>query len=150
METSGRERRHRYYTVKNYQKLVSQEALDKESAGYHDTGHASCGGFYQLPADMFYRDEGELRMYQDSFKGDELSQPPKKATKRAPKNPILPDGTVKRGRPRKHPPKAEDPRPSSQSSKRKREGADPIPDPRRTGDFSPSAPEPSTEGVPST
>lgn len=101
METSGRERRHRYYTVACYRKLVSNEQLDKSSAGYGDVDLRNVGGFYSFDSGIFYESESDLFNYEDSFKDEKtrIANP----VKRQPKNPILPDGSVKQGRPRKHP-----------------------------------------------
>jgi hypothetical protein len=101
METSGRERRHRYYTVTFYRKLVSNEQLDKSSAGYGDVDLKNVGGFHSLDTGSFYESESELFNYQDSFKDENTRS--ENPVKRQPKNPILPDGSVKQGRPRKHP-----------------------------------------------
>lgn len=99
METSGRERRHRYFTVAAYQKLVAAEQLDKASAGFGDIDISEAGGFYQLPDTMFFNETKDLQRFQDTF--NRVSRP----SKRQFKNPILPDGTVKQGRPRKNVPK---------------------------------------------
>lgn len=101
METSGRERRHRYYTVACYRKLVSNEQLDKSSAGYGDVDLRTVGGFYAFDTKIFYESESELFNYQDSFKDEKTRS--RNPVRRPPKNPILPDGSVKQGRPRKHP-----------------------------------------------
>jgi len=101
METSGRERRHRYYTVAFYRKLVSNEQLDKSSAGYGDVDVRNVGGFHSFDTGIFYESESELFNYQDSFKDEKTRSG--NPLKRQPKNPILPDGSVKQGRPRKQP-----------------------------------------------
>jgi len=101
METNGRERRHRYFTLLNYQKLVSQEALDQSSAGYEETVKSGVGGFFPQDASGFYEDEASLAAYQDSFNIDDGMRLVKKTKKRKFKNPMLPDGTVKKGRPTK-------------------------------------------------
>ena len=101
METRGRERRHRYFTVANYRKLVAQEELDKNSAGYADIDLENVGGFLPVSTESFYDTEDTVIRYTDAFNNDNksLSQKPKKP----PKNPILLDGKAKRGRPRKNP-----------------------------------------------
>jgi len=101
METNGRERRHRYFTLLNYQKLVSQEALDQSSAGYDETVKNGVGGFFPQDAGAFYEDDAALATYQDSFNIDDGTRLAKKSKKRKFKNPMLPDGTVKKGRPTK-------------------------------------------------
>ena len=97
METSGRERRHRYYTVAAYQKLVATEQLDKTSAGFTDIDVSDTGGFSVLHPSLFYTETSELEKFEDTF--NRVNRP----SKRQFKNPILPDGTVKQGRPRKKP-----------------------------------------------
>ena len=71
METSGRERRHRYYTVANYYKLVSEEALDKSSACFTDIDLVNTGGFYAIRSDSFYENDEELVHRQDNAKDTE-------------------------------------------------------------------------------
>jgi len=100
METSGRERRHRYFTVSFYRTLVAKERLDKSSAGYADVDFANVGGFAPFEPNLFYNDEATLFKYQDVFKDSERAQGGK-VRKYPLKNPILPDGSVKQGRPRK-------------------------------------------------
>lgn len=100
METSGRERRHRYFTVANYLQLVLQEELDKNSAGYADVDLNEAGGFQSVKTESFYEAESELVQYANAFKDNDQSRVPK-TRKVVPKNPILPNGKVKRGRPRK-------------------------------------------------
>ena len=101
METHGRERRYRYFTVANYRNLVAQEELDKSCAGYADIDLDDVGGFLPMSTDLFYVTENSLEQYLDSFKDDEKTRG--RNSKKPPKNPILPDGKIKRGRPRKHP-----------------------------------------------
>lgn len=71
METSGRERRHRYYTVANYYKLVSEEALDKSSACFTDIDLVNIGRFYAIRPDSFYENVEELVCRQDAAKDAE-------------------------------------------------------------------------------
>ncbi|KAJ7071454.1 hypothetical protein C8F01DRAFT_1110582 [Mycena amicta] len=115
METNGRERRNRYYTLASYQALVAQEGLDKTSAGYTDIDLAQVNGFYPFNADLFYSDAAALMTHQD--RDMRLSTNPKGR-----KNPILPDGTVKKGRPRKT--KADDDDDEKPRQKRKRKQAE--------------------------
>lgn len=100
METSGRERRHRYFTVANYRKLVAQEELDRTSAGYDYIDLKDVGGFLPTSGHLFYAKDAEMIQYCDGFKKNDKSRV-SKARKKQPKNPILPDGKIKRGRPRK-------------------------------------------------
>jgi len=101
METHGRERRHKYFTVANYRKLVAHEELDKNSAGYADIDLENVGGFLPVSAERFYDTDDALIRYTDAFNDNNKS--PTRKPKRPPKNPILPDGKAKRGRPRKNP-----------------------------------------------
>lgn len=103
METSGRERRHRYFTVSNYRKLIAEEQLDNVPAtGTESVDLENVGGFFHVSDEQFYDAERDLIAYGNTFK-DTDGQVPK--GKKTVKNPILPDGTVKRGRPRKTEPK---------------------------------------------
>lgn len=102
METSGRERRHRYYTVAAYRRLVAQEQLDPSSAGYGNVDFTNVGEFAVIDSSMFYEDVAALIEYQDAYKTDVALATGKKK-KAPPKNPVLPDGSVKLGRPRKQP-----------------------------------------------
>ena len=119
METSGRERRHRYFTVASYKKLVVKENLDKTTAGYADIDFTNVGGFLEVDPQYFYSDQDALYKYQDDFK-DKTKVKSAKARKHPLKNPVLPDGTVKQGRPRKHP-VGEDPIARREANKRKRD-----------------------------
>ncbi|TFK36810.1 hypothetical protein BDQ12DRAFT_633054 [Crucibulum laeve] len=125
METSGRERRHRYYTIAAYRSLVAREQLNKSSAGYGDIDLDNVGGFCPLDRSVFYDDEAILFNYQDVFK-DKSKAKSGKGRKNPPKNPILPDGSVKQGRPRKYPLKGEAPSPSKVSRKRNRAREDKV------------------------
>ncbi|KAH0590291.1 hypothetical protein H2248_000453 [Termitomyces sp. 'cryptogamus'] len=122
METSGRERRHRYFTVASYRQLLAKEKLDNNSAGYSDVDFSNVGEFLPVNANLFYKDQNALHQYQDSFKDTEKPS----GKKRTLKNPILADGTVKQGRPRKYP-VGEDPKSlRKQAQKRKLEEAVPA------------------------
>ncbi|KAF6766510.1 hypothetical protein DFP72DRAFT_866743 [Ephemerocybe angulata] len=118
METSGRERRHRYYTVAAYRELVSTEQLDKSAAGFHDIDLNQAGGFASYPESMFFDEAGALNNFEDTF--HRVSRPAKKAFK----NPILADGTVKKGRPRKTPGDNEAGSATIKKAKRKRADED--------------------------
>jgi oxalate---CoA ligase len=113
METSGRERRHRYFTSTAYKALLSKEKLDSSKGT--DVDFSSIGNFSSVDRAAFYGGLKELLQFQDSFKG-----PPEgntKARKKPLKNPLLPDGSVKKGRPRKD---ESSPKPAVSSLKRKR------------------------------
>lgn len=106
METSGRERRHRYFTFSSYKRLLAEEQLDNSPGPMEseDIDLDNVGGFFPIPEDQFFDTEKELAAYANGFKDDEAPHTSK--AKKVPKNPILPDGKVKRGRPRKSEPKA--------------------------------------------
>jgi transcription factor C subunit 3 len=97
METSGRERRHRYYTVANYYKLVSEEALDKSSACFTDIELVNIGRFYTIRPDSFYENDKELVHRQDSAKDAELIQ----GSELKVGKPLVSKFQPKRGQPRK-------------------------------------------------
>ncbi|KAG6891070.1 hypothetical protein C0995_014159 [Termitomyces sp. Mi166 len=119
METSGRERRHRYFTVASYRQLLAKEKLDNSNAGYSEVDFSDVGEFLPVDSNLFYDDQDALRQYQDSFKDTEKLP----GKRRTPKNPILADGSVKQGRPRKYP-VGEDPKSlRKQVKKRKLEEA---------------------------
>ena len=97
METSGRERRHRYYTVANYSKLVSEEALDKSSACFTDIDLVNIGKFYAIRSDSFYENDKELVHRQDAAKDAE----PERGSESKVGKPSVSNSQPKRGRPRK-------------------------------------------------
>lgn len=98
METSGRERRHRYYSTGAYRELLSKENFEAPDVLSSDDV-ALTGDFAQQEENAFYGEKGTLRVYQDSYT-DKINN--EKPRKRPLKNPILPDGRVKLGRPRKN------------------------------------------------
>ncbi|KXN81128.1 Transcription factor tau subunit sfc3 [Leucoagaricus sp. SymC.cos] len=106
METSGRERRHRYYTIVAYCKLIAQEKLDPTTAGYAHIDCTDVGEFTTIDPAQFYEDENALTNYQDAYQAQTATSVGRK--KKVPKNPVLPDGSIKLGRPRKHPVKDTD------------------------------------------
>ena len=130
-ETHGRERRYKYYTAAHYHALADKEGLDiPDAAGRFDAG--AVGGFMTVGAEAFYEDEAALEEHlqvvtvarsKGKGKGKETGRG-KKGKKRV--NPILPDGSVKRGRPRKSVAPADEDgdfgtTPSKKGRKRKRE-----------------------------
>jgi oxalate---CoA ligase len=119
METSGRERRHRYYTVASYRRLVTKENLDNSTADHADVDFTNVGGFLEVDSGLFYSDQNAMYKYQDDFK-DKAKVKTVKPRKHPLKNPILSDGTVKQGRPRKYP-VGEDPKARRKANKRKRD-----------------------------
>lgn len=96
METFGRERRHRYYTVSAYHSLVSQEKLDASSARLAEVDFGDSFGFMPMDPKSFWSDTEALIKHQDAGR-EELTKNPK-AKKKASKNPVLSDGSVKLGR----------------------------------------------------
>ncbi|KAJ6519412.1 hypothetical protein C8R45DRAFT_1066116 [Mycena sanguinolenta] len=122
METSGRERRNRYFTIASYQALVAREKLDKDSAGYADVDLSNVGEFFPFTREAFYTDYAALTNHQDrdaKYVKDASDKPSKnkKNKNKTLKNPVMADGTVKKGRPRKEPPAGEEWKPR----KRKRQ-----------------------------
>jgi len=99
METSGRERRHRYYTVASYRQLVVQEGLDPEKAGYAHVDFESVGEFKNIDSSLFYEDEEGSVKYQNAYKTKIANSA---VEKKANKNLVLPDRPVNLG---KHPTK---------------------------------------------
>ena len=78
METSGRERRNRYYTVSAYRTLLQSENLDQSSNPYTDADFARVGEFAEIDEDLFYDDEEELVEYQDGSKAPPAKDTPGK------------------------------------------------------------------------
>ncbi|CCM00318.1 uncharacterized protein FIBRA_02348 [Fibroporia radiculosa] len=103
-ETHGRERRYKYYTVANFRVIAENEKLEGDP--YVDVDLSQAGDFMHMEAASFYSDEQELLKHVSEYKraddGDRASLAPSKS-KKVRKNPILPDGTVKKGRPPKCP-----------------------------------------------
>jgi oxalate---CoA ligase len=97
-ETHGRERRHRYYVYEAYRALLEREKLDDAGGPYSSVDLSSAGNFFQVAPEQFYKSQDQLSNYQDSFREQENKH---KAKKHKITNPILEDGTVKKGRPRK-------------------------------------------------
>ncbi|KAJ7169467.1 hypothetical protein C8R46DRAFT_1088869 [Mycena filopes] len=122
METSGRERRNRYYTIASYKALVAQENLDKKSAGY-DVDLSDVGGFFPFAPESFYKDLKALTAHQD--RDARLTRGPQKQKPKARKNPLLADGTVKKGRPRKIGPDGKEIEPRKRKPKAEADAAGP-------------------------
>ncbi|THH29725.1 hypothetical protein EUX98_g4460 [Antrodiella citrinella] len=127
-ETSGRERRFKYFTMANFHIVGQKENM---SSAYLETDLSHAGEFLAVDDDQFYEDDEELNDYVDTFQphawvglssscktprksaaGKAAKKNPEKTPKRPKtpkppkppkqKNPTLPDGTVKKGRPRKY------------------------------------------------
>lgn len=94
METFGRERRHRYYTVSAFRSLAAREGLDDSATGYANIDFSVIGGFAAIDPELFYNSEAALATYADKFKD---KSNPITYRKQKKKDPILPDGTVKPG-----------------------------------------------------
>lgn len=141
MESFGRERRHRYYTLAAYKTVVANENLDDTTTSGTDIDLSKVGDFAFFNEAMFYDDDDKLHHYQDTFKDKEGAKPKKGAKKRkrgetenlgdeedvseaAPK--------AKRGRPRKKP-RVEDndeaPSPKKRGKQPRVEGNDDVPTP---------------------
>lgn len=97
MEHQGRQRHHRYYTVAAYRSAFPQDSR------YEDIDLSLCGGFAPIDEASFYSEEAALHQYVDKLKLPTLSTPTVTKPRKVYKNPLLPDGTVKKGRPRKNP-----------------------------------------------
>lgn len=95
-ETYGRERRHRWFTFKGYKALLNQENINEDDQKL-SVDLANTGGFTDASPESFYDTLNQLHQHQDTDVREETTTKKRKP----PKNPILPDGTVKRGRPRK-------------------------------------------------
>lgn len=125
METYGRERRHRYFTLAAYKRVVASERLQDTATSMFDVDQSRVGDFAALDPKHFYTTTRKLYSYQDSFKdittakakkrkrgeegsNEEESEPlPKRKRGRPRKTPALTDVSTppkKRGRPRKIPP----------------------------------------------
>jgi hypothetical protein len=101
IENHGRQRRHRYYDLAAYKELVPDDAR------HCDVDLSAIGEFPPVDEDSFYENDNALDQHVDALiDGASASTAPRKkqtASKRKRVNPILPDGTVKKGRPRKNP-----------------------------------------------
>ncbi|KIJ68695.1 hypothetical protein HYDPIDRAFT_81586 [Hydnomerulius pinastri MD-312] len=128
METYGRERRHKYFTLAAYKSVMASEQLQDTTTSHADANLSHVGEFAEVDPKLFYTSTEKLRVYQDSFKdktagkgkkrkrgaedeagssGEESEPPPPKKRGRPRKTPAATDGEPaqpkKRGRPRKHP-----------------------------------------------
>ncbi|KAI0374486.1 hypothetical protein BV20DRAFT_961659 [Pilatotrama ljubarskyi] len=119
-ESHGRERRYKYHTVAHYLALADKEGF--EDRRYRDVDMSSVGGFLPVEAGAFYEDEEQLTRHVNSLTLTKREGPAKgKGKKRV--NPILPDGSVKKGRPRKSVAADGTPASTAKGKKRKREDA---------------------------
>ncbi|PSR80716.1 hypothetical protein PHLCEN_2v6632 [Hermanssonia centrifuga] len=100
-ESHGRERRYKYFTIANYQIVAAREKLD---ARFPDSSFSQVGDFMLYNETQFYKDADDFAHYVDNFPSKEFIGDPasaKKKSKKQSKNPVLADGSVKKGRPRK-------------------------------------------------
>ncbi|KAI0067924.1 hypothetical protein BV25DRAFT_1819394 [Artomyces pyxidatus] len=79
METYGRERRYRFYTVASYRVIVARENLDDHGGAYSFVNFSQVGGFAPLAPTDFYDDPKTVERYVDSL--SRVAQPEKKITK---------------------------------------------------------------------
>ncbi|TFK57634.1 hypothetical protein OE88DRAFT_1620407 [Heliocybe sulcata] len=112
METYGRERRHRYYTVAAYNALLAQEKLH-DSQDRYSRDFSSVGDFLHVDGSSFYEDEAALIWHQDYSKEQRqgkatgsskpLDRPPAADVVDDEAGPSKPPAPAKRGRPLKRP-----------------------------------------------
>ena len=130
METHGRERRWRYFTVASYRAIIANEKLDDQDGPYSSVDFSNVGNFAPLVAEDFYEDTTELNRFLDYgfnrvAKGEDDAGPMARKGPKAATPTTLLGGTLrgrkrgreeaglgtdpaehtprKRGRPRKHP-----------------------------------------------
>ncbi|KAH9050483.1 hypothetical protein EDB84DRAFT_1449184 [Lactarius hengduanensis] len=65
METHGRERRWRYFTVASYRTIIANEKLDDQDGPYSSADFSNVGNFAPLVAEDFYGDTTELNRFMD-------------------------------------------------------------------------------------
>jgi oxalate---CoA ligase len=65
METHGRERRWRYFTLASYRTVIANEKLDDQDGPYSSFDFSSVGDFAPFAADDFYSDLAELNRFMD-------------------------------------------------------------------------------------
>ncbi|KAI0823034.1 hypothetical protein BC628DRAFT_1365542 [Trametes gibbosa] len=118
-ETHGRERRYKYYTVAHYRAMAAREGLEEGAYGGVDL--AGVGGFMSVGAGAFYEREEELAGHVGRLMSAKRDAPSAKGKPKKRVNPILPDGSVKKGRPRKDGGLGAGPASAMKGKKRKRE-----------------------------
>jgi oxalate---CoA ligase len=69
MESFGRERRHKYFTLGDYRTLSGGESMRAQDPRYQAIDTTAAGGFLSdtLPKKIFYTEEDELKDYQYTF-----------------------------------------------------------------------------------
>ncbi|KLO19987.1 hypothetical protein SCHPADRAFT_816815 [Schizopora paradoxa] len=103
LEFSGREKRYRYYTLKHYLAQREIEQLE-DASSYGRADVEAAGGFMDTKPSEFYETQEDLVKFLGHFKSVYWQQTTVKKNGTSKKqfvNPILADGTRKRGRPRK-------------------------------------------------
>ena len=65
METHGRERRWRYFTLASYRAIIANEKLDDQDGPYSSFDFSSVGNFAPFVAEDFYSDVTELNRFMD-------------------------------------------------------------------------------------
>ncbi|KAI0662526.1 hypothetical protein C8Q70DRAFT_908850 [Cubamyces menziesii] len=118
-ETHGRERRYKYYTVANYLEIANREGF--EDKRYRDVDMSCVGGFLPVEDSAFFEAEEELTKHVNVLTLSKREAPSTAKSKKKRVNPILPDGTVKKGRPRKSVAADGTPASTAKGKKRKRE-----------------------------
>lgn len=108
LETFGRERRQRYFTLASYRSLVASENLLPESTKYTEISFDKAGDFCHTDPALFFDGTAEsLAAFVDQFGSDgppdqrKLNRSLKPTKAKIYKNPVAADGTRVRGRPRK-------------------------------------------------
>ncbi|RPD63262.1 hypothetical protein L227DRAFT_544094 [Lentinus tigrinus ALCF2SS1-6] len=97
--TDGRERHYNYYTLANYLIVAEKEQIEDDK--YRDVDMSAVGGFYPVGAYAFYETDAQLVQHIGRSAGKEGAASKGKGKGKKRVNPILPDGSVKKGRPRK-------------------------------------------------
>ncbi|KAH7883860.1 hypothetical protein F5I97DRAFT_1606658 [Phlebopus sp. FC_14] len=128
METFGRERRHRYFTIAAYKTVMASEQLKGTTVPHVDIDLSRVGEFAESDSKLFYSGAKQLCAYQDSFRekavtkgkkrerrnddrqeanSEEEDEPYPKAKRGRPRKASVINDVQplpkKRGRPRKHP-----------------------------------------------
>lgn len=65
METHGRERRWRYFTLASYREIVDNEKLDDQDGPYSSVDFSNLGNFASFVAEDFYSNATELNRFTD-------------------------------------------------------------------------------------
>ncbi|KZV74696.1 hypothetical protein PENSPDRAFT_741986 [Peniophora sp. CONT] len=101
LETHGKERRYRFYTLAHYASIVEREGLDDSTGPYANASTVleGAGGFAAFRREDFYENDRELRAYVDEFTGEDAKGRAKQKSKGKAKEEG--DAPKKRGRKRK-------------------------------------------------